>query len=56
MARRYDNHPVYDMLYVALAERLGEPLVTVNDKLCHRLAHLGLVLRPDEALTSGSPS
>ncbi|MGH3672803.1 MAG: type II toxin-antitoxin system VapC family toxin [Pseudonocardiaceae bacterium] len=53
LARRYDNHPAYDMLYVALAERLGEPLVTVDDKLHRRLAHLGLVLAPDEALTSG---
>lgn len=53
LARRYDNHPVYDMLYVALAERLGEPLVTVDDKLCRRLAHLGLVFRPDEVLESG---
>ncbi|MGQ0719118.1 MAG: type II toxin-antitoxin system VapC family toxin [Pseudonocardiales bacterium] len=52
LARRYDNHPIYDMLYVALAERLGEPLVTANDKLHRRLAHLGLVLRPDEALKS----
>ena len=52
LARRYDNHPVYDMLYVALAERLGEPLVTVDDTLCRRLAHLGLVLRPDEVLKS----
>jgi predicted nucleic acid-binding protein len=56
LARRYDNHPVYNMVYVALAERLGEPLVTVDDKLCRRLAHLGLVLRPDEALKSGPPS
>lgn len=50
LARRYDNHPIYDMVYVALAQRLGEPLVTVDDKLCRRLAHLGLVLRPEQAL------
>lgn len=56
LARRYDNHPVYDMFYVALAQRLGEPLITVDDKLRRRLAHLGLVLRPDEALTAGSPA
>ena len=50
LARRYDNYPIYDMLYVALAERLGEPLVTVDDKLRRRLMPLGMVLRPDEAL------
>ncbi len=50
LARRYDNHPIYDMLYVALAQRLGEPLITVDDKLRRRLAHLDVVLRPDEAL------
>ncbi|MGH3873390.1 MAG: type II toxin-antitoxin system VapC family toxin [Pseudonocardiaceae bacterium] len=55
LARRYDNHPIYDMVYVALAQRLGEPLVTVDDKLRRRLAHLGLVRRPDEILTSGPP-
>lgn len=50
LARRYDNHPIYDMMYVALAQRLGEPLVTVDDKVRRRLSHLGLVIRPDEAL------
>ncbi|MGQ0776887.1 MAG: type II toxin-antitoxin system VapC family toxin [Pseudonocardiales bacterium] len=53
LARRYDNHPIYDMLYVALAQRLGEPLVTLDDKLRRRLAHLGLIFRPDEALKAG---
>lgn len=56
LARRYDNHPIYDMLYVALAQRLGEPLVTLDDKLHRRLAHLGLVLQPDEALKVGLSS
>ncbi|MGH3909179.1 MAG: type II toxin-antitoxin system VapC family toxin [Pseudonocardiaceae bacterium] len=56
LARRYDNYPIYDMLYVALAERLGEPLVTVDDKLHRRLAALGLILRPDEALKADPPS
>jgi len=50
LARRYDNHPIYDMLYVAMAQRLREPLITLDDKLRRRLAHLGLVFRPEEAL------
>jgi predicted nucleic acid-binding protein len=40
LARRYDNWPVYDMLYVALAERLGTELYTADEKLRARLAHL----------------
>lgn len=52
LARRYDNHLIYDMMYVALAERLGEPLVTIDDTLRRRLCHLGLVIGPDEALIS----
>ncbi len=52
LARRHDNYPIYDMLYVALAERLDHPLVTLDDRLYRRLAHLGWVLRPDDALTA----
>lgn len=40
LARRYDNWPVYDMVYVALAERLGTDLYTADDRLRARLAHL----------------
>jgi predicted nucleic acid-binding protein len=43
LARRYDNWPVYDMLYVAVAERVGHELVTADEKLQARLAHLGWV-------------
>lgn len=53
LARRYDNHPIYDVLYVALAQRLAEPLVTLDDKLRRRLASLNLVFRPDEVLKAG---
>lgn len=49
LARRYDNWPVYDMIYVALAERLGEVLVTADDKLRRRLTHLGWVVAPADA-------
>lgn len=50
LARRYDNHPIYDMVYVALAERLGQPLVSLDDKLRARLAALNRVLRPEDVL------
>jgi len=40
LARRYDNWPVRDMLYVALAERLGTEFYTADDRLLARLAHL----------------
>jgi predicted nucleic acid-binding protein len=40
LARRYDNWPVYGMVYVALAERLGTEFYTADDRLRSRLAHL----------------
>jgi len=40
LARRYDNWPVYGMVYVALAERLGTEFYTADDRLSARLAHL----------------
>jgi predicted nucleic acid-binding protein len=43
LARRYDNWPVYDMVYVAVAERAGHELVTADERLHARLAHLGWV-------------
>jgi predicted nucleic acid-binding protein len=43
LARRYDNWPVCDMVYVALAERLGTELITADQRLQARLAHLGWV-------------
>jgi len=43
LARRYDNWPVCDMVYVALAERLGTELITADQRLRARLAHLGWV-------------
>jgi predicted nucleic acid-binding protein len=43
LARRYDNWPVYDMLYVAVAERTGDEFVTADAKLQSRLGHLGWV-------------
>ena len=51
LARRYDNWPVYDMVYVAVAERLSDTLVTVDERLRSRLSHLGWVIGPEQALT-----
>lgn len=47
LARRYDNHPLYDMIYVALAERTGTDLITADESLRRRLAHLGWVVGPE---------
>src|SRR5262249_30709252 len=44
LARRYDNHPLYDMIYVALAERTRNELITGDEALQRRLAHLGWVI------------
>ncbi len=46
LSRRYDNHPVYDMMYVALAEQLGEVLYTADDQLRRRLVLLDFVVAP----------
>ncbi len=37
LSRRFDEHPVYDMLYLALAERRGESLYTADARLAARL-------------------
>ena len=37
LARRYDNHAIYDMLYVALAERMRTVLITSDRALRDRL-------------------
>jgi len=47
LARRYDNHPLYDMIYVALAERTRNELITGDEALQRRLAHLGWVIGPE---------
>ncbi len=47
LARRHDNHPIYDMLYVALAERRRTTLVTADHALRRRLAGSDWVLGPE---------
>ena len=46
LSRRYDEHPVYDLLYVAVAERLGEQLVTADERLRRRVGALPFVIGP----------
>lgn len=49
LARRHDEHPVYDMVYLALAERLSSTLVTADRRLLDRVPHLSYVLGVDDA-------
>jgi len=44
LSRRYDEHPIHDMLYVALAERLDDQLLTADTRLAARLAGRGTVV------------
>jgi len=46
LSRRYDEHPVYDLVYVAVAERLGAQLVTADEGLRARLGSLPFVVGP----------
>ncbi len=46
LSRRYDEHPVYDMIYVALAERLGDQLITADARLIRRLDMPNLLVAP----------
>jgi len=48
LSRRYDNHPIYDMLYVAVAERTRGLLITADQQLRRRLSGLGWVIGPEE--------
>jgi predicted nucleic acid-binding protein len=38
LSRRFDEHPLYDMVYVAIAERLGQSLYTADRRLVERLS------------------
>lgn len=51
LARRYDNHPIYDMIYVALAERNRLELIIADGSLRQRLAHLSWIVGPEHAET-----
>jgi predicted nucleic acid-binding protein len=45
LSRRFDEHPVCDLVYVAVAERLGERLFTADGLLLERLATVPFVVR-----------
>lgn len=47
LSRRFDEHPVYDLVYVAVAERLGQQLITADAALRARLVTLPFVVGPD---------
>lgn len=51
LARRYDNRPIYDLLYVALAERRRTQLVTADASLRRALVGLDWVVGPEHYLT-----
>ena len=48
LSRRYDEHPVCDMLYVAVAERMGEQMITADERLRTRLIGRDLVVGLDD--------
>ena len=47
LSRRYDNHPIYDMIYVAVAERAHGTLVTADSTLRQRLADFSWIVAHD---------
>jgi predicted nucleic acid-binding protein len=47
LSRRYDNHPIYDMLYVAVAERAHTTLITADRQLRDLLVDLVWVVGVD---------
>ena len=50
LARRYDNHPIYDLIYVAVAQRRRTQLVTADAALRQRLIGLDWVVAPEDLL------
>jgi predicted nucleic acid-binding protein len=48
LARRYDAHPLDDMLYVAVALRRGERLISADQALLRRLRSLDVAVAPDD--------
>ena len=51
LARRFDDHPIDDLIYVALAERRRTVLVTADGALRRRLVGLDYVIGPEQLLS-----
>jgi predicted nucleic acid-binding protein len=50
LSRRYDDHPIYDMVYVAVAERRGMELITADEALRDRLAGIDWLVAPEDSV------
>jgi predicted nucleic acid-binding protein len=50
LARRYDAHPIYDMIYVALAERRRTQLITADAALRQLLDRFDWIISPEDLL------
>lgn len=50
LARRHDNHPIYDLLYVAVAERRRTELITADTRLRDQLVGLDWLVAPEQLL------
>ncbi|MGI8522970.1 MAG: type II toxin-antitoxin system VapC family toxin [Nocardioides sp.] len=42
LSRRYDEHPIYDLLYLALARRVDRPLWTADRRMADRVRSSGI--------------
>lgn len=47
LSRRFDEHPLFDLIYVAVAERVGDVLITADSHLRDRLSSLPFVVGPE---------
>lgn len=53
LSRRYDEHPVYGMVYVAMAQRVGEPIVTADARLIARVELMKVAVSPEDWAPAG---
>lgn len=53
LARRHDEHPIYDLLYVAVAERHRTLLITADGALRQRLGRFAWIVSPEAFVAGG---